>query len=98
MEDYDVTPFNAFCFQRWMQLNITGRNFGMGGMEGLREEAIQSILFRYECNDPSVYETILTIETRMFEFLKKEEGKKSEAKKLKAKTAKKPTPTRARRK
>ena len=70
----------------------------MGGMEGLREEAIQSILFRYECNDPSVYETILTIETRMFEFLKKEEGKKSEAKKLKAKTAKKPTPTRARRK
>tara|TARA_S200000501_G_scaffold378993_1_gene445918 strand:- start:7754 stop:8110 length:357 start_codon:yes stop_codon:yes gene_type:complete len=75
MEGFDLSPYNSFCFQRWLQLNRTGREATFGGMGGLREEAIQAILHRYDANRVDIYETIISIETTMFDYLKKEEAK-----------------------
>ena len=54
----------------------------MSGMAGLREEAIQSILTRYNANDVDVYETIISIETGMFDYLKQQEKKSQEQRRL----------------
>jgi predicted transcriptional regulator len=54
----------------------------MGGMGGLREEAIQSILNRYNANDTDHYETIMAIEREMFDHLKAQEKKSQEQRRL----------------
>jgi len=56
-------------------LCLTGREQTFGGMGGLREEAIEAILNRYDCNDIDTYETIISIETQMFDYLAKEQAK-----------------------
>jgi len=82
MEGYDLSPYNSFCFQRWSQLCLTGRDVHFGGMGGLREEAIQSILFRYDANQVDIYETIMAIEGEMFSYLKEQEKKSQEQRRL----------------
>lgn len=54
----------------------------MSGMAGLREEAIQSILTRYDANDVHIYEVIIRIESGMFDYLKQQEKKSQEQRRL----------------
>lgn len=54
----------------------------MGGMGGLREEAIQSILSRYDADSPEIYEIIMTIENGMYDHLKEQEKKSQEQRRL----------------
>ena len=75
MDGYELLPINAFCYNRWTQWCLTGRESTFGGVGGLREEAINAILNRYDCNDVSFYETIISIETQMVEHLQKEHAK-----------------------
>lgn len=85
-KDATLTPLNVFAYQRWLQLDYSGRSRGMQE-EPLREEAITMNLERYQANHPTIYETVLKIETTIFghRLKKREESRKREERKSKAK-------------
>ena len=82
MEGFEILPKNLFCFQRWSQLCLTGRDVHMGGMGGLREEAISRMLSRYDADTPDIYEIVMTIENGMYDHLKEQEKKSQEQRRL----------------
>lgn len=80
--DFKLLPANEYAYQRWQQLDYTGRNRGMQE-EPLREEAINACLVRYDVNSPEYYEKVLLIEMTLFSKRMKEredKRKREEAK------------------
>lgn len=63
--DFNLLPSNEYAYQRWQQLDYSGRNRSMQE-EPLREEAINACLARYGVNTPEYYEKILQIEMTLF--------------------------------
>lgn len=63
--DFQLFPANEYAYQRWQQLDYTGRSRGMTE-EPLREEAITACLLRYGVNTPEFYEKVLQIEMVLF--------------------------------
>lgn len=72
---FDLFPENLAAYQRWTQLDYTGRSRGFQE-EPLREEAITSCLERYGMNVPKYYEKLLLIETILFSKRVKDREKK----------------------
>ena len=62
---FKLFPSNEYAYQRWQQLDYSGRNRGMQE-EPLREEAITACLIRYGINTPEYYEKVLHIEMTLF--------------------------------
>jgi hypothetical protein len=88
--DFTLLPSNEYAYQRWQQLDYTGRNRGMQE-EPLREEAITSCLIRYSINTPEFYEKILQIEMTLFgrRMKDREEKRQVEERKRKSQQASK---------
>ena len=82
--DFQLFPSNEYAYQRWQQLDYTGRSRGMQE-EPLREEAITACLIRYGINTPEYYEKVLHIEMTLFSKRMKdrEEKRKREEQKRK---------------
>ena len=85
-KDAHLSPLNVFAYQRWLQLDYSGRSRGMQE-EPLREEAITMNLERYNANLPMIYETVLKIETTIFghRLKKRESARKKDEQKSRAK-------------
>ena len=81
-------PANEYAYQRWQQLDFTGRSRGMQE-EPLREEAITACLTRYGINTPEFYEKVLRIEMVLFGKRTKdrEEKRQQEERKRKSQQA-----------
>ncbi len=63
--EFQLFPANEYAYQRWQQLDYSGRSRGMSE-EPLREEAIDACLSRYSINTPEYYEKVLQIEMVLF--------------------------------
>jgi hypothetical protein len=84
MNNFQLTYKNQVAFDRWSQLDFTGRRYGMS-VEPLNEASIDANLTRYGHNEPLVYETLLQIEARMFKKKMADQEKKKEAEEKKRK-------------
>ena len=84
LNSFQLTYRNQVAFDRWSQLDFTGRRYGMS-VEPLNEASIDANLTRYGCNEPLVYEVLLQIEARMFKKKMAEQEKKKEAEEKKRK-------------
>lgn len=86
--DFQLFPANEYAYQRWQQLDYTGRSRGMQE-EPLREEAISACLMRYGINTPEYYEKVLHIEMVLFgkRMKDREDKRKREESKRKANQA-----------
>ena len=82
--EFKLFPANEYAYQRWQQLDYTGRSRGMQE-EPLREEAITACLTRYGVNEPEYYEKVLRIEMTLFSkrLKEREEKRKREEQKRK---------------
>ena len=67
MTTFRLTFSNQIAFERWQQLDLTGRRVGFG-LEFLNEASIDANLRRYEDNVPGVYERVVEIEKVMYKF------------------------------
>ena len=77
LKSFELTYRNQVAFDRWSQLDFTGRRYGMS-VEPLNDASIDANLTRYGCNEPLVYEVLLQIESRMFKKKMEEQDKKRE--------------------
>lgn len=80
-KDFELTFLNKISFERWQQLDNTGRK---DQAHFLEESAIDANLTRYKCNHPDIYERVLNIEKGVFESRQSEierERKRRERKK-----------------
>jgi len=86
--DFVLFPSNEYAYQRWQQLDYSGRSRGMQE-EPLREEAIDACLTRYGVNTPEYYEKVLQIEMTLFSKRMKdrEEKRQQEERKRKSQQA-----------
>ena len=78
MRDFQFTPQNQVAFERWSQLDLTGRRRGFG-QEFLNESSIDANLRRYGDNQPAIYEKVLRIEKEVFEYRAEKEKNKQTA-------------------
>ena len=86
--DFRLLPSNEYAYQRWQQLDYTGRSRGMQE-EPLREEAIDAVLTRYGVNNVEYYEKVLRIEMTLFgkRMKDREEKRQQEERKRKSQQA-----------
>ena len=86
--DFKLLPANEYAYQRWQQLDYSGRSRGMSE-EPLREEAIDACLDRYGINTPEFYEKVLSIEMVLFgkRMKEREEKRKRDDNKRKSQQA-----------
>ena len=83
--DFHLLPTNEYAYQRWQQLDYTGRDRAMQECP-LREEAINDCLLRYDVNTPEFYEKVLRIEMTLFGKRMKDREEKRQLEERKRKT------------
>lgn len=83
--DFSLLPANEYAYQRWQQLDYSGRSRGMQE-EPLREEAIDACLSRYSINTPEYYEKVLQIEMTLFSKRMKDREEKRQQEERKRKS------------
>lgn len=78
----ELIPENQYIWDIWVDLDMTGRNRGMGE-EYLREEAIDSRLKREQIHDLETYRKLIAIERVVHghHLKKQEEERKRKEKK-----------------
>lgn len=93
MKSFEFTYRNHLAFDRWQQLDLTGRRSGFG-QEFMNETSIDANLNRYGDNNPDIYERVLDIEKRMFVYRKdKQEQKQTSDQRARRNKSQKPSPS-----